>query len=81
MVLAINVANLEASYIEYLEEAGYEHVWFARDARGDIARQYGVRSLPATYLIDREGIIQYAAAGFGRGVERRLEDGIAGLLD
>ncbi len=81
IVLAINVADRKVDYVAHVEENGYEHIWFARDGKGEVARLYGVRSLPATYVLDREGVIRYARAGFGRGLERQLEDEIADLLD
>jgi hypothetical protein len=68
-------------YEQHIQGSGYEYIQFARDHRGDTARLYRVRSLPATYLLDREGVIKYSRTGFGRGLERRLEDEIAGLLD
>jgi len=47
----------------------------------DLLRLYGVRSIPVTYLLDREGVIRYAHVGFGRGLEKRLADEITLLLE
>jgi hypothetical protein len=81
IVLAINVGDREPDYAAHIEESGYEHVWFGRDGKGEIARLYGVRSIPVTYLLDREGVIQYAHVGFGRGLAKRLADEITPLLE
>lgn len=81
IVLAIDVGDREPDYAAHIEENGYEHVRFARDGKGEIARLYGVRSIPVTYLLDREGVIRYAHVGFGRGLEKRLADEITLLLE
>ena len=33
------------------------------DRKGDVADQYGAQGLPATYFIDREGIVRYVTLG------------------
>jgi len=81
IVLAINVGDREPDYAAHIEENGYEHVWFGRDGKGDTAGLYGIRSIPVTYLLDREGVIRYAHVGFGRGLEKRLADEITLLLE
>jgi hypothetical protein len=36
----------------------------AADAAGDCPRSFGVETMPASYLIDRQGMIRYVHAGF-----------------
>jgi hypothetical protein len=31
------------------------------------AERFGVRGIPATYIIDRDGVIQFSEEGFGAG--------------
>ena len=80
-MLAINIVHPEADYTAHIEEGGYEHILFARDGSGEIARRYGVHSLPTIYLLDREGVIPYARSGFNQRLERQLQDEIADLYD
>lgn len=81
VVLAVNVGDRGPDYAAYVEESEYEHVRFARDGGSEIARLYAVRSLPTTYLLDREGVIRYAQVGSGRGREKRLTNEIVDLLE
>ena len=47
---------------------------------GTQAQGYDVSGIPATYYIDREGIIQHHSVGFGPGDEVRIEENIKKLL-
>ena len=48
----------------------------------DVARsQYGVRGIPATFLVDRGGIVRYGHEGFGPGSVEQLERELRELLD
>ena len=41
------------------------------DSKTEVARQYGLRGLPTTYLIDRDGRLVGAAVGGGTGIAPR----------
>jgi cytochrome c biogenesis protein CcmG/thiol:disulfide interchange protein DsbE len=81
VVLAVNVGDREADYWAYVEESGYEHVQVVRDGTRATARLYRVRSIPVTYVLDREGIIRHVHVGYGRALPERLADEIAALLE
>lgn len=50
------------------------------DADQDIAELYGVRALPAIFVIGRDGKITYYHEGYTEGDERRISKAIAGAL-
>jgi peroxiredoxin len=45
-----------------------------------IGRDYFLQKMPMTILVDRSGVVRYAAVGFKRGDERTYVDQIRGLL-
>ncbi|MCB1724543.1 MAG: TlpA family protein disulfide reductase [Gammaproteobacteria bacterium] len=49
------------------------------DERGDIARSWGVRGVPATFIVDRSGAIRHAGMGYSTGLGLRLRLWLAGL--
>jgi len=42
------------------------------DTNGETARKYGVLSIPATFLLDKEGKVVYQSTGFKKGDELKL---------
>jgi len=50
------------------------------DAAGEVGRLYAVRSMPATVLIDREGIVRDVAEGYQRGTQAEYLDRVRALL-
>lgn len=50
------------------------------DSEQNIARPYGVRALPAIFIIGRDGKIAYYHEGYTEGDERRLSKAIAAAL-
>jgi peroxiredoxin len=45
-----------------------------------IGKDYLLQKMPMTILVDRSGVVRYAAVGFKRGDERTYVDQIRGLL-
>jgi thiol-disulfide isomerase/thioredoxin len=45
----------------------------------DVARAYGVESIPHLFLIDKKGIIRHEEVGYGRGLGRRLQGWVQDL--
>jgi peroxiredoxin len=45
-----------------------------------IGKDYFLQKMPMTILVDRSGVVRYAAVGFKRGDERTYVDQIRGLL-
>lgn len=52
----------------------------ALDPRGKIARRYGVKAMPSSYLIDRKGRIRYVHLGFLQKDTKKTEKRIKKLL-
>ncbi len=48
------------------------HVPTLVDADGSVARTYGVRGVPATFVLDREGSIRFATTGYTSELGLRL---------
>ncbi|MSQ29004.1 MAG: TlpA family protein disulfide reductase [Dehalococcoidia bacterium] len=63
-VIAINAiaTDSRAAAIEFARELGLTFP-IAFDARGEVMRAYGVQGLPATFFIDREGIVRARSLG------------------
>ena len=50
------------------------------DTRSDVGRDYSIRKMPVTILIDRSGVVRYVNNGFKRGDDRAYLDQIRELL-
>jgi peroxiredoxin len=74
VVLAVDLEETDAQVQRFLDELGLTFP-VAMDHAGEVARHYGVRGLPATFFIDRDGIVRERVLGpvFGN----LLHDGIA----
>jgi alkyl hydroperoxide reductase subunit AhpC len=81
VILAINVEKSAAGYAKWAESNAHAYVTLARDTLGEIGKLYHVRAVPATYVLDQEGVIQHAHVGWGRGMEKTLAREIEALLD
>ncbi len=53
----------------------------AFDRKGKVAEAFGLRVMPTSYLIDKEGYIVETAEGFSKKQKKRLETVIEKLLD
>jgi peroxiredoxin len=63
VVLAVSIDGAgEKAVQSFIAKRGYTFA-MPVDARMDVARQFGVRGLPTTYVINRQGAI--VAHGFG----------------
>ena len=79
-ILAVNVDENTEDGIEFLEDHPISYVSLA-DPNGEIGIPYGIRSLPVSYLIDREGRIIERYRDFKIGDEIALKLKIEELLD
>ncbi len=74
-VLAINATATDSrdAALEFVRSFGFTFP-IAFDARGEVMRAYGVQGLPATFFIDREGIVRARGLGPQNGelLERNL---------
>ena len=69
-VLGVNLDEDRQDALDFLAKHPAEFAQ-AADAEGDCPRSFGVETMPASYLIDRRGVIRHVHAGFraGRGRE------------
>lgn len=50
------------------------------DRKGAVKRKYGVHLIPATFIIDKKGIVRNVHIGFMPGMEKTLEQEVRSLL-
>ncbi len=60
---AINFRDTRTKALEFLERNGNPFARVAFDAAGRVASDWGVGEVPATFLVDGEGIVRWAHAG------------------
>ena len=80
MVWAINVEASRSRYRSFTQSSGYTHLYWGRDASGQIGRMYRVKSLPLTYILDKEGIIRHKHVGYGSGMKETFVREVESLL-
>jgi thiol-disulfide isomerase/thioredoxin len=78
-VLAVNVDQDVKNARRFLARrpVGYPNV---ADPKGSIPSSFEVETMPTSFLIDREGIVQYVHKGFRNGDEKELRDRIQALV-
>ena len=81
IVLAINTGESQRSYQKFVADGQYTHLRLGRDGADEISKRYRVRTIPVTYVLDREGIIRYAQTGYGDWMERTLSQEIESWLE
>ena len=62
VVIAVDVQESDAQVQRFLDELGLAFP-VAMDRDGAVAQHYEVRGLPATFLIDREGVLRHRIMG------------------
>ncbi|HEB89643.1 MAG TPA: TlpA family protein disulfide reductase [Deltaproteobacteria bacterium] len=79
-ILAVNLDQSERKALRFLKKhpIGYPS---ASDPKGSLPGQYGVETMPTSYLIDRDGVIRYVHRGFQRGDSAKLRHEIRALLE
>jgi thiol-disulfide isomerase/thioredoxin len=78
-IIAINVDENTEDGLEFLKEHPVSYPVLA-DPKGKIGIPYGIRTLPRSYLLDREGRIIATYKSFKAGDEIKLKQEIVGLL-
>ena len=78
-VLAINLDQNKRKALRFLRKhpIGYPS---ASDPKGKLPGQFGVDTMPTSYLIDRDGVIRYVHRGFQRGDGSKLRHEIRAIL-
>lgn len=79
LVIAVNVQEPEGSVRQFAEEFGLDFP-VALDRSGEVSRAYRLLGLPATYFIDRQGVVRSVFLGpfvgqqGGRGVQGAIDN-------
>ena len=78
-IIAVNLDQKTKKALRFLKKhpVGYPS---ASDPKGQLPGQYGVETMPTSYLIDRQGVIRYVHRGFKRGDGSKLRSEIRSLL-
>jgi peroxiredoxin len=78
-VVAVNLDTSPKKALRFLAKnpIGYPS---ASDPKGRLPKQFGVDTMPTSYLIDGEGVIRYVHRGFQRGDGTKLRAEIRKLL-
>ena len=79
-VLAINVDAKKADADKFLAAVPAKFQ-VAYDAAGTTPKQFAVKAMPTSYLIDGEGKVVYAHSGFRESDQKALESAIVAALD
>jgi thiol-disulfide isomerase/thioredoxin len=79
VIIAINMDEDPADAVEFLDEHAVTFL-IGRDSSGTVAKQFGVRALPSSFVIDREGKIQRTHFGFKTRHEAAITGAITALL-
>ena len=79
-IIAVNLDQKTKKALRFLSKnpIGYPS---ASDPKGLLPGQFGVDTMPTSYLIDREGVIRYVHRGFQRGDGSKLRHEIRALLE
>jgi peroxiredoxin len=79
-IIAVNLDQKKEKALRFLSKnpVGYPS---ASDPKGRLPGQYGVDTMPTSYLIDRDGVIRYVHRGFQRGDSSKLRKEIRALLE
>ncbi len=78
-VVAVNVDSSlkKAQKVLAKTPVGYRS---GSDPKGQLHKRYQVKTMPTSYLLDRNGVVRYVHEGFRRGDEKTLREEIDKLL-
>jgi peroxiredoxin len=78
-IIAVNLDQKTSKALRFLEKnpIGYPS---ATDPKGRLPEQFGLSTMPTSYLIDEDGVIRYVHRGFKRGDGSELRREIRALL-
>ncbi|MEN9317305.1 MAG: hypothetical protein RIS35_3698 [Pseudomonadota bacterium] len=79
-VLAVNLDAKDADARKFLADTP-ARFQLAYDAKGITPKAYGVKGMPTSYLIDREGRVVHEHAGFNASKKDEIEKAIAKQLE
>ena len=78
-IVAVNLDQKKKKAMRFLKKnpVGYPS---ASDPAGRLPEQFGLETMPTSYLIDRDGVIRYVHRGFKSGDDKHLRDEIRALI-
>jgi len=79
MLLAVNVDDNRKDAEAMLKRLGLRFPTLFDDSKA-VAKLYGVDTMPATLVIDRDGRVRYVHRGYYEGYERKYEQQVRELL-
>lgn len=79
-VIAINVDDPIEDGREFLLDTPLDYL-IAADPKGEMLGAYGVRGMPTSFLIDRDGVVRLVHMGFRDNDIVLIEDAVRSLLD
>ena len=62
VLLAVNVGESDSDVSQFMQSEGFSFTVLL-DSKGNVAQRYNVQGIPATFFIDKEGIIQNVHVG------------------
>jgi peroxiredoxin len=78
-ILAVNLDEESADARTFLSEHPVEYTTL-QDPQGDVAKAYGLKGMPSSYLIDRDGVVRQRHIGFEPKDIAALQREIAALV-
>lgn len=64
LVLAVSVDKKAANVRTFLQRAAITGIAVALDPQAEVAARYQPRAMPATYIVDRRGVLRYQHLGY-----------------
>lgn len=74
VVIGVDILEPEDVVRQFVEQGGYNWA-FVIDTTGEVAADYNITAIPASFFIDREGVIQ--AVSIGAMTKRQMEAKLA----
>ncbi len=78
-VIAVNLDEKPGDGLDFLKKYPVTYPT-VQDDQGRIAKLYGVRTMPMSYLIDRQGVVRHVHEGFNKKDIPRLKAAVKELL-
>ncbi len=74
VVLGVDISEPESTVRQYIQQGGFSWT-IVLDGTGEVARDYQIAAIPASFFLDREGIIR--AVNIGAMTKRAMEAKLA----
>jgi thiol-disulfide isomerase/thioredoxin len=78
-VISVNVDAMDSAAEEFLQQVP-AHFTIIKDPKGEFAKQYQLKGMPSSFLINRQGDIVSSHVGFSASKKKEYEQEIRALL-